>query len=152
MPIIPQIFQGVEDRPLVKVVYDSIQQPPAGQNLMLTVPQGYRLQLVSIFLTVVTDANIVNRTFFVQLTTAAGVVYYFQHPFIITNAETRALCIAPSLPLIPHSATNMSACWPWPADMVIEEGSNITIGLTAIQVGDQFTAAPYMILSQFVAE
>jgi hypothetical protein len=46
----------------------------------------------------------------------------------------------------------MSACWPWPADMVIEEGSNITIGLTAIQVGDQFTAAPYMILSQFVAE
>lgn len=152
MPNIPIVVQTVEDRPLVKVVYDVIPAPAAGQNVTLTVPQGYRFQLKSIFLSVTTDANAVDRNYFVQLATAAGVVLYFRHPFVITNGETRALCVAQGLPLIAHSVIGMNATFPWPDNLVIEEGDILTIGLSAIQVGDQFTAASYMALSQFVAE
>ena len=152
MPQIPITIRQQEDRPLVKVMYDPIVQPAAGQNAVFVVPQGYRLQLKSMFATIVTDANVANRTLFLRIAGPNGVYYYFEHPFLITAGETRTVTVAPSLSLIAHSATALAAVWPFPTDYPIEEGAIITLGLVGIQVGDQISQINPMLLSQFVAE
>jgi hypothetical protein len=152
MPQIPITIRRDQDRPLVKVVYDPFLQPAAGQNAVFVVPQGYRLQLKSLFATIVTDANVANRTLFLRIAGPNGIYYYFEHPFLITAGETRTVTVAPSLSLIAHTLTTLSAIWPFPIDYPIEEGVIITLGLVNIQVGDQISQINPMLLSQFVAE
>lgn len=145
-------MQAPEDRPLVKIVYDTIPQPAAGTNLQLTVPVGYRLELKTLNCSVVTDANIPDRNLFYAIHTNVGPVLHFLQPYPFVNGETRNLSLA-TLPFaIQHSFAIMYALWPFPNGLVLEEGSTLTIGLLNIQVGDQFSEAPYMALSQFVAE
>jgi len=152
MPQIPITIRQQEERPLVKVMYDPIVQPAAGQNAVFVVPQGYRLQLKSLFATIITDANVAVRTLFLRIAGPNGIYYYFEHPFNIAASETRTITIAPSISLIAHSITAFSAVWPFPADYPIEEGAIITLGLVNIQVGDQISQINPMLLSQFVAE
>ena len=152
MPQIPVTTRLDQDRPLVKIDYQVIPQPAAGQNLQFTVPVGYRFKLISTFLTMVTDANVGDRILFVQVAGPNGAFFRFQPPYIIVAAETRYLTLATNVPQVAHSATNMSAVIPFPTDLTLEEGTTITVGLVGIQVGDQFSAAVGQLLSQFVAE
>lgn len=152
MPQIPVTTRLDQDRPLVKIDYQVIPQPAAGQNLQFTVPVGYRFKLISTYLSMVTDANAGDRLLFVQVAGPNGTFYRFQPPYIIVAGETRYLTLATNVPQIAHSATNMSSIIPFPTDLTLEEGTTITVGLIGIQVGDQFSAAVGQLLSQFVAE
>jgi len=152
MPQIPVTTRLDQDRPLVKIDYQVIPQPAAGQNLQFTVPVGYRFKLISTYLSMVTDANVGDRLLFVQVAGPNGAFFRFQPPYIIVAGETRYLTLATNVPQIAHSATNMSSVIPLPTDLTLEEGTTITIGLLGIQVGDQFSAAVGQLLSQFVAE
>ena len=152
MPQIPITTRLDQDRPLVKIDYQVIPQPAAGQNLQFTVPVGYRFKLISTYLSMVTDANVGDRILFVQVAGPNGAFFRFQPPYIIVAGETRYLTLATNVPQIAHSATNMSSIIPFPTDLTLEEGTTITIGLIGIQVGDQFSAAVGQLLSQFVAE
>jgi hypothetical protein len=152
MPQIPVTTRLDQDRPLVKIDYQVIPQPAAGQNLQFTVPVGYRFKLISTYLSMVTDANVGDRLLFVQVAGPNGAFFRFQPPYIIVAGETRYLTLATNVPQIAHSAINMSSVIPFPTDLTLEEGTTITIGLVGIQVGDQFSAAVGQLLSQFVAE
>ena len=152
MPQIPVTTRLDQDRPLVKIDYQVIPQPAAGQNLQFTVPVGYRFKLISTYLSMVTDANVGDRLLFVQVAGPNGAFFRFQPPYIIVAGETRYLTLATNVPQIAHSATNMSSIIPFPTDLTLEEGTTITVGLIGIQVGDQFSAAVGQLLSQFVAE
>lgn len=152
MPQIPITVRSPDDRPLVKVAYETIPQPAPGQNAILVVPQGYRLQIRSLYAQIVTDANVADRFLFLSIQAANGILYYYSPPFAITASETRYLTLAPSLTLISHSITNMTAVWPLPLDYPLEEGVILTLGLANIQVGDQLSTINMMNLSQFVAE
>lgn len=152
MPQIPVTIRTDETRPLVKIDYQVVPAPPAGQNLQFTVPVGYRFQLISTYVTIVTDANVADRTLFVQVSGPNGPFFRFQPPFAITASETRYLTIAIGIPQAAHSATNMSALIPFPSGLVLEEGTIMTVGLVNIQAGDQLSSAVGQLLSQFVAE
>lgn len=152
MPQIPVTTRTDQDRPLVKIDYQVIPQPAAGQNLTFTVPVGYRLQLISSYLSIVTDATAADRILFVQFDGPNGAFFRFQPPFLITASETRYLSVISGGNHIAHSATNMSAIIPIPTALVLEESTTITIGLVNIQATDQISAAVGQLLSQFVAE
>lgn len=152
MPQIPITIRTDDTRPLVKIDYQVAPAPPPGQNLQFTVPVGYRFQLLSTYVTIVTDANVADRYLFVEVSGPYGPFFRLQPPFAITASETRNLTVAVGVPQFAHSPTNMSALIPFPPPLILEEGTIFTIGLVGIQVGDQLSAAVGQLLSQFVAE
>lgn len=152
MPQIPVTTRLDQDRPLVKIDYQVVPQPAAGQNLSFTVPVGYRFQLISAFLTIVADANVADRFLFLQINGPSGALFRYQAAVAITATDTRYATIATNVPLIALSPTITHAQIPIPPGLVLEEGTSFTIGLVGIQAGDQFSALIGQLLSQFVAE
>lgn len=152
MPQIPVTMRSAEDRPLVKVVNDLIPNPAAGTAFSIVVPQGYRFNLVALYLQFVTDANVANRFITVTVTTPSGTIFTYSHTTPIVAGETRTLCIGSGIANLTWTATLMNATAPFPPALTLEEGCAITITVAGIQVGDQFSLINSQVLSQFAAE
>lgn len=152
MPQIPITVRTADERPLVKVVDVAIPDPPAGQGFAIVVPVGYRFKVASVFIEFNTDANVADRFIIVTAVTPAGTIFRFTHLVPIIDNETRYLTLAPALPSLLWTVVNMTATTPTPPDITLEEGSQIIVDVTGIQIGDQFNHCCAQLLSQFVAE
>jgi len=152
MPQIPLTTRNAEDRPLVIFDYTSFDRPAVAQPITFVVPRGYRFQIMSLYASIVTDANVADRVLYIQISGPNGPFFRFQPPFLIAASETRYVTAAPGIAQVAHSATNMSAVLPIPSGIVLEEGTIFTLGLVNAQAGDQLSAGVVQLLSQFVAE
>ena len=152
MPQIPVTTRLSSDRPLVKIDNNAVPNPAAGQGFSITVPVGYRAQPVSLFFTMVTDANVANRFFVLDFVTSSGVVFRSAPAWPQTASETRSLCFAAGVSPILHSVTVFSGLQPVPPGFTLQEGDSIVLSVTGIQAGDQISLVNAQLLSQFVAE
>jgi hypothetical protein len=152
MPQVPVTVRTPTDRPLVKVVDQSVPNPAAGAAFQIVVPIGYRFKIVSLFLRFVTDANVADRFIVITVSTPSGVVFRFTHSAPIVAGETRFLTLAPGVAPLTWSGTIMTSLAAFPTDLTLEEGSIIDVTVTGIQVGDQFSQVNTQLLSQFTAE
>jgi hypothetical protein len=152
MPQIPITTRIATDRPLVKVDNTALANPPAGQGFSLVVPTGYRFQPVALFFRLTTDANVAARNLVFTILTSSGILINFAPVFAFGPTEVRNFVFAPGVANILQSAAVFDSTTPICPDLTLQEGDEIRVALTGIQVGDQFSMINYQVLSQFVAE
>ena len=152
MPQIPVTTRIATDRPLVKVDNNAVANPPAGQGFSIVVPVGYRFQLLSMYLRFITDATVADRFIILTVSSPSGVLLRLTHATAILASETRHLTVAAGVSTVVWTASVLSSVLPFPAGIVLEEGSSIEVTVTGIQATDQFSLINSQLLSQFVAE
>jgi len=152
MPQIPVTTRIATDRPLVKVDNNAVANPPAGQGFSIVVPVGYRFQLLSMYLRFITDATVADRFVILSVSSPSGVLLRLTHATAILASETRHLTVAAGVSTVVWTASVLSSILPFPAGIVLEEGSSIEVTVTGIQATDQFSLINSQLLSQFVAE
>lgn len=128
---VPQIFADV--------VVVTPGNPAAGANLVYTLPAGYRYQVVSVKMTLATDANVANRNCVLQYTDATPTLLYestsISHAANITNIYIYAdfgykdtAAVAGRL----EQAANVH--------MTLRAGWIVRTLINNVQVGDQLSA------------
>ena len=152
MPQIPVTTRIATDRPLVKVDNNALANPPAAQGFSIIVPVGYRLQPIAIFFRLTTDANVGARYLVFDILTSSGILLHFAPNYGIGPTEIRNFVFGPGLANINQSATVLDSTTPTCPGLTLQEGDEIRVALTGIQVGDQFSLINTQVLSQFVAE
>ena len=152
MPQIPVTTRIATDRPLVKIDNLAVPDPAAGQAFSITVPVGYRYQIASMFMRLVTDANVADRIPTLQVSTPSGIIFRWTSPFLVVASETRYVTFAPGLAQVNWSVLQLTAQVALPPTITLEEGSVISISIAGIQATDQISLINAQILSQFVAE
>jgi len=152
MPQIPLTVRTADERPLVKVVNDSIPTPAPALGFQIVIGRGYRTSVVCLRFRLVPDANVADR--FLTLSIANNVGILFQHTNItaVPASETNTMTYAQGLPNVAKSATNSNSLFPLPTALTLEEGDTITVTIAGVQVGDQVDQIVMQSLSQFVAE
>ncbi len=152
MPQIPVTTRIATDRPLVKVVNEALPNPAAAAGFSIVVPVGYRFTPVSLFMRFVTDANVGVRIVVLQLSTSSGVVFRYATVFGQSENETRFLTFGVGVAYVPWLAANFTSIIPLPSGLTLQEGDEIAVTVSNIQVGDQLSLINSQMLSQFVAE
>jgi hypothetical protein len=152
MPQIPSIIASTDQRPLVKVVNQSIANPPAGASFSFIIPTGYRARLVAIFMQFATDVNVADRFIFFTLESPSGIICRLTHTVAVTESLISSFQFQNGSGLFNFSVTNLNHIANFPPEITLEEGDSINVTVTGIQAGDQFSLINMHLLSQFVAE
>jgi len=152
MPQIPVTTRIATDRPLVKVDNSAVANPAAAQGFSITVPVGYRFTPVSLFMRMVTDANVAVRYVTLELISSSGVMFRYSTPFGQSESETRYISFAPGVAQVLWSIAVFTSIVPLPLGVTLQEGDAIVISVLNMQAGDQISLINSQILSQFVAE
>jgi len=117
----------------------ALANPAAGAVWSFTNDKGELLLVRYVTFTLVTDANVANRT--VGLTATAGADVWFRSGAVTTQAAslTRNYCAMPAVGASGDSAAAITL--PWPGDgLLLRQGHVLAATLAAVQAGDQFSA------------
>lgn len=152
MPQIPITTRIATDRPLVKVVNEAVSAPPVASGFSIVVPVGYRFTPVSLFMRMVTDANVAVRFVVLELSSSSGILFRYATPFGQSENETRYITFAVGVSAAIWTLGNLTSVVPLPSGITLQEGDQITISVIDIQAGDQISLVNSQMLSQFAAE
>ncbi len=117
---------------------DSVANPAAGSGTTFTTLQNQRLELISMFLTLVTDANVANRIVRIHMPGLASDPVFPAHNVQAASTTIQYVFMTGGVN-VDHSGTNNVMYNIMPINFFSEAGFPIRIDVSNIQVGDQLS-------------
>lgn len=124
--------------------------PAAGAEVDETVPTNVRWRLISLRLTLVTDATVQNRTVHVQFTDGTTNYAYIRGPANQAASETRHYDVYEGAAR-ETAFVGTHIMYPLPERMLLFQGHHIETDTSNLQAGDNW-GAPQMLVEEWIEE